>query len=322
MNDELVLEVKELKTSFYSEDGTVPAITGVDLTIRRRQTLGLVGESGCGKSVTALSIMRLISPPGKIIEGEILFGGRNLLDLRESEMRDIRGNKIAMIFQEPMTSLNPVYTVGDQVVEAILAHQKIHNKAARQRAIEMLHLVGIPSPEERFSSYPHEMSGGMRQRVMIAVALSCSPELLIADEPTTALDVTIQAQILELIKDLKERAGSALLLITHDLGVIAEMADDVAVMYAGEIVEQANVVDLFKAPYHPYTKGLLSSMPTLTSSKKEPLNVIRGAVPNLLRLPPGCRFAPRCPNVMDICWQSHPTVDRLEGNRIIRCWLY
>ncbi|MDA8186527.1 MAG: ABC transporter ATP-binding protein, partial [Dehalococcoidales bacterium] len=294
-DNHVMLEVQGLKTFFYTEDGVVPAVAGVDFVMRKGQTLGLVGESGCGKSVTALSILRLIAHPGKIVEGEIRLEGQNLLALEEDEMRRIRGKQIAMIFQEPMTSLNPVYTIGYQIVEAIQVHEKLDKKQAQKRAVEMLHLVGIPSPEERFSAYPHELSGGMRQRVMIAMALSCSPQLLIADEPTTALDVTIQAQILELMKSLKERVGTALLLITHDLGVIAEMAEEVVVMYAGEIVEHADVLSIFKEPRHPYTQGLLSSLPSLSSSRKTPLNVIRGMVPNLLKLPRGCRFAARCP---------------------------
>ncbi len=317
-----MLEVQGLKTFFYTEDGVVPAVAGVDFVMRKGQTLGLVGESGCGKSVTALSILRLIAHPGKIVEGEIRLEGQNLLALEEDEMRRIRGKQIAMIFQEPMTSLNPVYTIGYQIVEAIQVHEKLDKKQAQKRAVEMLHLVGIPSPEERFSAYPHELSGGMRQRVMIAMALSCSPQLLIADEPTTALDVTIQAQILELMKSLKERVGTALLLITHDLGVIAEMAEEVVVMYAGEIVEHADVLSIFKEPRHPYTQGLLSSLPSLSSSRKTPLNVIRGMVPNLLKLPRGCRFAARCPQVMDVCRGSHPIVTRLSETRLVRCWLY
>lgn len=322
MDDGVLLEVRGLKTFFYTEDGVVPAVTEVDLTIRKGQRLGLVGESGCGKSVTALSIMRLVSPPGKIVEGEVFFSGRNLLELSESQMRMVRGNQISMIFQEPMTSLNPVYTIGNQIVEAIIAHQPVGKREAKRQTIEMLRLVGIPSPEERFAAYPHEVSGGMRQRVMIAMALSCNPQLLIADEPTTALDVTIQAQILELMKGLRERIGTALLLITHDLGVIAEMAQEVAVMYAGELFEQSDVESLFRAPLHPYTRGLLSSIPTLTSSKKHPLNIVKGTVPNLLRLPPGCRFAPRCPEVMEICRGTHPVAKRLKDNRMVRCWLY
>ena len=316
-----MLQVINLKTYFYTEDGVVPALTGVDFTVHKGKTVGLVGESGCGKSVTALSIMRLVPPPGRIVAGEVNLNGRDVLGLSEKEMRSIRGKQIAMIFQEPMTSLNPVYTVGSQIVEAINTHLKVSAQEARKKAVDMLRTVGIPSPEERFSAYPHELSGGMRQRVMIAMALSCGPDLLIADEPTTALDVTIQAQILELIKDIRKQTSMALLLITHDLGVIAEMADEVVVMYAGEIVEQVDATTLFKQPAHPYTQGLLTSIPSLTSSKERPLNVIKGSVPNLLKLPVGCRFAPRCPHVMKICWQTHPEVKAI-GKQLVRCWLY
>jgi oligopeptide/dipeptide ABC transporter ATP-binding protein len=318
----ILLEVRNLKTYFYTMDGVVPAVDGVDLRMREGETLGLVGESGCGKSVTALSIMRLISPPGKIIEGEIIFNGHNLLALKEEDMYNIRGNKISMIFQEPMTSLNPVFTIGDQIMEAIMIHQGLDKAAARQRAIEMLRLVGIPNPEQRVDSYPHEMSGGMRQRVMIAMALSCNPQLLIADEPTTALDVTIQAQILELMRSLKERTGLSILLITHDLGVIAEMAQEVAVMYVGRIVEQADVVTLYKAPKHPYTQGLMSSIPTLATGRDQRLNVIKGSVPSLYNLPPGCHFAPRCPFAFEKCRQEMPPLKGIGGAHLVRCWLY
>ena len=319
---EPLLEVRGLKTYFFTTDGTVPAVDGVDFTLARGETLGIVGESGCGKSVTALSVMRLVAPPGRIVAGEILFHGRNLVQLSQEEMCELRGNRIAMIFQEPMTSLNPVYTVGEQIREAVITHERLSEGESRRRAIDMLRMVGIPLPEERYHSYPHEMSGGMRQRVMIAMALSLAPEVLIADEPTTALDVTIQAQILELMKDLKTRVQTALLLITHDLGVVAEMADKVAVMYAGEIVEDADVFTLFREPLHPYTKGLLASIPTLATGRDQRLNVIRGAVPNLLRLPTGCRFAPRCPRLMDICRQVKPALRGLPDGRRVSCWLY
>ena len=320
--DFTLLEVRNLKTYFYTLDGTVPAVDGVDLVMNEGETLGLVGESACGKSVTDLSIMRLVAAPGKILEGEIIFEGQELLRLPEEEMYHLRGARMAMIFQEPMTSLNPVFTVGDQISEALRIHMGMNDKQARERTIRMLGLVGIPNPEQRYDSYPHEMSGGMRQRVMIAMALSCNPGLLIADEPTTALDVTIQAQILELMKELKDKIGLAILLITHDLGVIAEMAERVAVMYVGKIVEQADVVTLFKSPQHPYTQALLSSIPTLGTASSQRLNVIKGNVPNPTRLPPGCRFAPRCPFVFDKCWQVEPELKLVGLNHLARCWLY
>jgi oligopeptide/dipeptide ABC transporter ATP-binding protein len=320
--DEAMLRVKSLKTHFFTADGVVRAVDGVDFAIKRGQTMGLVGESGCGKSVTSLSIMRLIAPPGKIVGGEIVLDGTDLLRLDEEDMYEVRGNRISMIFQEPMTSLNPVFTIGDQIAEAVLVHEKVSREQAKKRAIEMLGLVGIPQPQQRYNAYPHEMSGGMRQRVMIAMALSCSPEILIADEPTTALDVTIQAQILELMKSLKERTGMALLLITHDLGVVAEMADEVAVMYAGQIVEQSEVLPLFKDPKHPYTQGLLASIPKLATDPGERLTVIQGTVPNLLRLPVGCRFAARCPHVMPVCREVDPLLGTLDDGRKVRCHLY
>jgi len=321
-HDEPMLVIKALKTHFFTADGVVRAVDGVDFTISRGQTVGLVGESGCGKSVTSLSIMRLIAPPGRNAGGEILLDGIDLLRLNEDEMYNVRGNRISMIFQEPMTSLNPVFTVGDQIAEAVLVHQKVSKEQAKKRAIEMLALVGIPQPATRFDAYPHEMSGGMRQRVMIAMALSCEPEVLIADEPTTALDVTIQAQILELMKDLKDRTRMGLLLITHDLGVVAEMCDEVCVMYAGQIVEHADVVSLFKDAKHPYTQGLLASIPTMATDPGARLNVIQGTVPNLLRLPPGCRFAGRCPFVMPLCREVDPLLGTLDDGRKVRCHLY
>jgi oligopeptide/dipeptide ABC transporter ATP-binding protein len=320
--DQPMLVVRGLKTHFFTADGVVRAVDGVDFVIRRGQTLGLVGESGSGKSVTSLSIMRLIAPPGRAVEGEIVLDGTDLLKLDEEDMYEVRGNRISMIFQEPMTSLNPVFTVGDQIAEAVLVHQKVTKEQAQKRAIEALGLVGIPQPQQRYRAYPHEMSGGMRQRVMIAMALSCSPEMLIADEPTTALDVTIQAQILELMKDLKDRTNMGLLLITHDLGVVAEMADEVAVMYAGQIVEQADVHALFKDPKHPYTQGLLASIPRLATEQSARLNVIQGTVPNLLRLPVGCRFAARCPFVMPICREVDPILGTFDDGRKVRCHLY
>ncbi|HHV82522.1 MAG TPA: ABC transporter ATP-binding protein, partial [Tepidanaerobacter syntrophicus] len=285
-----LVEVKNLKTYFFTEDGVVPAVDGVDFSIKEGETLGIVGESGCGKSVTSLSILRLVpSPPGKIVNGEILFRGENLLQKSEAEMRKIRGNDISMIFQEPMTSLNPVFTVGEQIAEAIELHQGLNKKQAIDKAVEMLKLVGIPSAEKRVYDFPHQMSGGMRQRVMIAMALSCNPSLLIADEPTTALDVTIQAQILELMKDLKRKLNTSIMLITHDLGVVAEMAENVLVMYAGKVVEYADVRTIFKEPKHPYTIGLMESIPRL-DQPREKLYVIEGTVPNPFDMPKGCRF--------------------------------
>src|SRR5262245_33044548 len=292
-----LLEVRNLKTFFSPRRGEVRSVDDVSFTLELGETLSLVGESGCGKSVTALSIMRLVSPPGRIVGGEIFFEGRDLLKLGEAEMRAIRGDDIAMIFQDPMTSLNPVYTVGDQIAEAIRLHRKVSKKEAWNQAIEGLRDVAIPSPETRVRSYPHEMSGGMRQRAMIAMALACDPQLLIADEPTTALDVTIQAQILDLLAELRERRRLAFLLITHDLGVVAETADRVGVMYAGQIVEEASLAVLFKSPRHPYTEGLLRAVPRIGSgngTRRKRLETIEGVVPNPLDLPPGCRFAPRC----------------------------
>ena len=318
---ERLVEVKNLKTYFHTEDGVVPSVDGVSLHIGRGETLGVVGESGCGKSVTSLSIMRLIPiPPGQIAGGEIIFEGQDLLKKSEAEMRKIRGNDISMIFQEPMTSLNPVYTCGDQIAEAIELHQGLNKKEAMAKAVEMLRLVGIPSPERRVHEYPHQLSGGMRQRVMIAMALSCNPKLLIADEPTTALDVTIQAQILELMKKLKRELGMAIMLITHDLGVIAEMAERVIVMYAGKVVEEADVTSLFRKPLHPYTEGLLRSIPRLDDGK-ERLHVIEGVVPNPLRMPAGCRFNPRCPYAKEICRAKEPPLAEAGPGRQVACWL-
>ena len=317
-----LLEVKNLKTHFYTEDGVVPAVNGVDFNLKPGQTLGIVGESGCGKSITSMSIMRLIpTPPGKIVDGEIIFDDKNIVELSESEMRRIRGNDIAMIFQEPMTSLNPVYTIGTQIIEAIMLHQNMDKKAAREKCIEMLKLVGIPRAEEVVDDYPHQFSGGMRQRAMIAMALSCNPKLLIADEPTTALDVTIQAQIIELMKELKEKLNTAIMLITHDLGVVAEMADHVIVMYAGRVVEEAEVVDLFKDPKHPYTVGLMKSKPSLEGGAKR-LDVIPGSVPNPLAMPQGCSFHPRCSHAREICQSQVPELKSIGTGRKVRCWLY
>jgi len=320
-----LLKIRDLKTYFFTEEGVAKAVDGVSFSLQERDTLALVGESGCGKSVTALSILRLIpDPPGKIVGGSVLFQGVNLLELSENEMRKIRGNKISMVFQEPLTSLNPVFQIGDQIAEAIQLHQGLKKKKAWEKSVEMLTLVGIPSPEKRVKDYPHQLSGGMRQRVMIAMALSCHPLLLIADEPTTALDVTIQAQILDLINRLKEELGMSLLLITHDLGVVAETAKTVAVMYAGRIVEYANVTELFHNPLHPYTQGLLNSLPRLNLDTKEKcrLEAIPGTIPPILHLPKGCKFSTRCPKVFDSGREAEPELKEVKENHFVRCWLY
>ncbi|MBI2181061.1 MAG: ABC transporter ATP-binding protein [Deltaproteobacteria bacterium] len=316
-----LIRVKDLHTSFFTPEGEVRAIDGVSFAIDEGKTLGLVGESGCGKSVTSLSIMRLIaSPPGKIVGGEIFYRGRDLLRLNNEEMRKIRGNEISMIFQEPMTSLNPVFTVGNQIGEAIKLHQGLGKKETRAKTIEMLRLVKIADPESRVDAYPHQLSGGMRQRVMIAMALSCNPSLLIADEPTTALDVTIQAQILELIKELQQKIGGmALLLITHDLGVVAEQADDVAIMYAGKLVEKAPALAIFTRPLHPYTVGLLHSLPGAGGAKKKRLDAIPGMVPSPLNLPSGCRFRDRCPKAAGICAEGEPELLEKETGHWVAC---
>src|ERR1051325_5579380 len=316
-----LLEVRNLQTSFFTPEGEVRAIDGVSFEIGEGKTLGLVGESGCGKSVTSLSIMRLIqSPPGKIVGGEIIYRGRDLLKLNNEEMRKIRGNKISMIFQEPMTSLNPVFTVGNQIGEAIRLHQGLGKRETRQKTIEMLRLVKIADPESRVDAYPHQLSGGMRQRVMIAMALSCNPSLLIADEPTTALDVTIQAQILELMKELQQKLGMALLLITHDLGVVAERADEVAIMYGGVIVERASAREIFRRPLHPYTVGLLNSLPGASGHKKKRLAAIPGVVPSPLDLPSGCRFRDRCPRAREVCAGVQPELTELEPGHWGACY--
>jgi oligopeptide/dipeptide ABC transporter ATP-binding protein len=300
-------------------------VDGVNFEVYPGEVLGIVGESGCGKSVTSLSIMRLISPPGKITQGEILFDGKNLLDLSENEMTKVRGNKISMIFQQPQTALNPVFRVEDQIAEVLNIHKDFGREAGKARAVELLKMVGIPDAERRAEAYPHELSGGMAQRVMIAMALACVPELLIADEPTTALDVTIQAQILDLMRDLRSKMGTSVILITHDLGVVAEMAERVAVMYAGEIVEQSEVGPLFEKPLHPYTVGLIGSIPIL-GQLKERLDVIPGSVPNLVNLPPGCRFAPRCTARekfgLTICTERKPELAEAAPGHLVRCWLY
>lgn len=320
-----LLEVKNLKTYFYTEDGVVRAVDGVNFHVYPGEVLGIVGESGCGKSVTSLSVMRLISAPGKIVEGEIIFDGKDMVKASEEEMMQVRGNRISMIFQQPQSALNPVFRAGDQISEVLNIHQDFGKEAGRDRAVELLKLVGIPEPESRADAFPHELSGGMSQRVMIAMALACVPDLLIADEPTTALDVTIQAQILDLMRDMRKQLGSAMILITHDLGVIAEMANRVAVMYAGEVVEESPVASLFDAPHHPYTKGLIGSIPVL-GEVRERLDVIPGSVPNLINLPPGCRFAPRCrarvEHNLTICTEQHPDLVEVSEGHKARCWLY
>lgn len=324
-NQTPLLEVRNLKTYFYTEDGVVHAVDGVDFYVNSGEVLGIVGESGCGKSVTSLSIMRLISVPGKIEAGEILFEGKDLVKATEEEMMKVRGNRVSMIFQQPQSALNPVFRAGDQISEVLNIHQDFGKEAGQKRAVELLKLVGIPEPESRAQSFPHELSGGMAQRVMIAMALACVPDLLIADEPTTALDVTIQAQILDLMRDMRTQLGSAMILITHDLGVIAEMADRVAVMYAGEIVEQSSVATLFDQPLHPYTKGLIGSIPVL-GEVRDRLDVIPGSVPNLVNLPTGCRFAPRCmarvEHNLSICADKRPELKELSEGHKVRCWLY
>ena len=323
--NENLLEVRNLQTRFYTHDGVVKAVDGIDFYIKRGEILGLVGESGCGKSVTSLSILRLVSAPGKIDGGEILFEGRNLLDLSAGEMTKIRGDRIAMIFQQPQSSLNPVFKVGDQIAEVLQIHQGLNKKQGWARAVELLEQVGIPDPLRRVNAYPHELSGGMAQRVMIAMALASKPDLLIADEPTTALDVTIQAQILDLMRNLQKEYQAAIILITHDLGVVAEMADRIAVMYAGQIVEEAATDELFKNPKHPYTQGLIASIPVLGEIKDE-LDVIPGNVPNLIGLPAGCRFAPRCrarvAKALEICTQTMPDLIPVGVQHTARCWLY
>lgn len=318
---DILLDVQNLKTRFQTDDGSFYAVDDVSFNVKKGQTLGIVGESGCGKSVTSLSVMRLIQKPGTIESGKVLFKGQNLLEKSDEQMRSIRGNEMAMIFQEPMTSLNPVFTIGDQIEEAVLLHQKnLSKKQARERAIDMLRIVGIPAPEKRFFEFPHQLSGGMRQRVMIAMAISCNPELLIADEPTTALDVTIQAQILDLMRKLQKEFNAGMILITHDLGVVAEMCQEVAVMYAGRVVEFGTVEDIFYRPKHPYTRGLLDSIPHFeTGHKLERLKTVKGMVPSLYNLPKGCRFADRCPYAQDDCRAIYPTLENLRGIHKVAC---
>ncbi len=320
-----ILEVKSLKTQFFTDSGVVKAVDGIDFDVKAGEVVGIVGESGCGKSVTSLSIMRLIGHPGRIVEGEILFHGQNLITMPESQLRRLRGNRISMIFQQPQSSLNPVFRVGDQLSEVLKIHQKMSSEAARKRSVELLGMVGIPEPGARVKAFPHELSGGMAQRVMIAMALACVPELLIADEPTTALDVTIQAQILDLMRNLRSQMETAIILITHDLGVVAEMCDRVNVMYAGSIMEQANVESLFREPRHPYTIALIGSTPVLGQADKE-LTTIPGTVPNLVNLVPGCRFASRCrariDNQLEICTEEEPELKKVAPDHWVRCWLY
>lgn len=321
MTKETLLQVNELKTHFNTERGQVTAVDGVSFHIDEGEILGVVGESGCGKSVTSQSILRLLDEKNTArYEGEINFRGTNLFSLNKARMDKIRGNDIAMIFQDPLSSLNPVFTVGSQIMESILLHQKVSKKEAEKLAIEMLRLVGIPAPEKRIKEYPHELSGGMQQRVMIAIALSCQPKLLIADEPTTALDVTIQAQILELIKELNKELGMGVMFITHDLGVVAELCQRVVVMYLGQIVEEADVNSLFSKPLHPYTKGLMASIPQIDSDRNEKLHVIEGTVPALENVPPGCRFASRCKFATDLCREQVPELETKENGRKVRCW--
>ena len=320
-----LLKISGLKTYFYTDDGTVKAVDGVDVELREGEIVGIVGESGSGKSVTALSVMRLIGVPGKILGGEVLFSGQDLFKLSDEQMRHVRGNQISMIFQQPQSSLNPVYTIGDQLAEAFLIHTDIDRKDAWRKSVELLRKVGIADPEKKAHAYPHEMSGGQAQRVMIAMALALQPRILIADEPTTALDVTIQAQILDLMLELRDQLGTAIILITHDLGVIAETADRVAVMYAGKILEQASVSDLFANPLHPYTQGLIQSIPVL-GEEREMLDVIPGSVPNMIDIPSGCRFSPRCrareENNLSICMEKEPEIQMQLPGHFVRCWLY
>jgi peptide/nickel transport system ATP-binding protein len=320
---DVILSIKGLKTNFYTYAGVVKALDGINLDIYKNETLGLVGETGCGKSVTALSIIRLIQwPPGKIDEGNIIFEGSDIMKMSDNELRSIRGNKISMIFQEPMTSFNPIFKIGDQIAEVLILHQHMDKETARKQAIEMLKFTGIADPAQVAISHPHELSGGMLQRAMIAMALACKPDLLIADEPTTALDVTIQAQILDLMKDLKKKTNASILLITHDLGVVADICDRVGVMYAGNIVELGEVRSIFNAPSHPYTRGLIDSIPKITLKAGTRLETIPGSVPNLIYPPTGCRFHPRCSKCMDICKKEKPCMYEIGPGHFVACHLY
>ncbi len=323
-DEDIILKVKDLQTHFKTDAGILKAVDGVSFDVHKGETIGLVGESGCGKSVTNLSIMKLVpSPPGKVVGGQVLYEGEDILKMSEKQLRNIRGNKISMIFQDPMTSLNPFLRISTQMIETIMLHQDVTKKEAREKAIKMLAEVGIPRPEKRIDAYPHQFSGGMRQRVMIAMALSCNADLLIADEPTTALDVTIQAQILELIQKMNEKFNTAVILITHDLGVVAGMCDNVCVMYAGKIVEKASVDDLFENPLHPYTEGLIASVPKLDAKgKKEKLFSIEGQPPNVIDLPPCCPFHPRCHKAMDVCHCAYPPTKEISKGHSVSCWIH
>ena len=320
-NNDSIFQIRGLKTQFFTSKGIVPAVDGVDITVKKGEAVGLVGESGCGKSMTAMSTMQLLQYPGRVVAGEILLDGENLLEKTKKEMDEIRGNRITMIFQEPMTSLNPVYTIGKQVSEAILIHENVSKEEAKQRTIDIFRKVGIPEPEKRYNVFPHQLSGGLRQRVMIGMAMVCNPQLMIADEPTTALDVTIEAQILYLMKQLQKEQGTAVVMITHNLGVVAESCDYVYVMYAGKIMEVAPVRELFRDPKHPYTFGLMNSIPKMTEVK-EHLYTIKGLVPNLLHLPQGCRFCPRCEKAMKVCTMYEPDLYETEDGHKVRCFLY
>ncbi|ACA41696.1 ABC transporter ATP-binding protein [Lysinibacillus sphaericus] len=322
MKQDTVLEVKNLQTYFYSSEGVAKAVDGVSFTLQKGETLGIVGESGCGKSMTSLSLLRLVpSPPGKIINGEILLNNTDILKLSDEELRKIRGNKISMIFQEPMTSLNPVLSVGEQIAESIRLHQGLSRKEAWQKAVDMIRLVGIPAPEKRAKQEPYQLSGGMRQRIMIAMALACTPDVLIADEPTTALDVTIQAQIIDIIQNLQKQLGMSILFITHDLGVVAEVCDKIAVMYAGQVVEEGTTDSLFEKPLHPYTNGLIQSLPKLYEDQEE-LSTIQGTVPSPYHYPSGCRYAERCPFATELCREKQPELLTIEPEKKVRCWMY
>ena len=318
---ENILELKNLKTHFFTKHGEVPAVDGVDITVPKGKIIGIVGESGCGKSVTATSIMHLIEKPGRIVDGQVLFDGEDITYASAKEINKIRGDRMTMIFQEPMTSLNPVYTVGKQVSEAIILHQHVSKEEAKKMAIDIFEQVGIPEPEKRFKSYPHQLSGGLRQRVMIGMAMVCKPDLMIADEPTTALDVTIEAQILHLMREMQQKSGASIIMITHNLGVVAELCDEVYVMYAGKVMEHAEIHELFENPCHPYTYGLLNSIPD-TQGTKERLYTIKGMVPNLLKLPQGCRFCPRCDKAMKICMTTQPELQTVADGHEVCCHLF